>query len=190
MLNMRLTSLLALLLALNGCALTDSTPGDMPRSAGALTHWELSGKLALRSPSGNTSARVLWQQSRDDSDIRLYGPFGAGSTRIEVRDEAATLTKGDDAWQADSAASLAREVLDLELPVDELRYWVRALPSPSLPVTERRNSSEGLLSYLEQAGWQLQFDRYRRENNTFLPGKITASQGQTRLTLVINRWKL
>ena len=45
--------------------------------------WRYSGKIGLRSNSIKESANVVWQMSEQSNDVRLFGPLGMGSVKLE-----------------------------------------------------------------------------------------------------------
>lgn len=158
----------------------------------ALREWEMRGKLGYRGPDASGSAWLTWVQDAQHFDLTLTGPMGAGATRISGDAEAAVLSRGRDVSRASSASALTHEVLGISLPLEELLWWVRGLPAPDAPAATQLSESY-LLASLQQAGWQLQFDRYTEIAGLHLPGRISGTgiddyQG-LRFTLVINHWQ-
>ena len=158
----------------------------------ALQDWELRGKLGYRGPDTNGSAWLTWIQQAEHFDLTLTGPMGAGATRISGDAETAALSRGRDQIRASSASALTQEALGVSLPLEELLWWVRGLPAPGAPATTQLGEDQ-LLASLQQAGWQLQFDRYTSVAGLHLPSRISGTgtdnyQGLS-FTLVINRWQ-
>lgn len=182
------------LLILAGCAPQPLRPVDsweehLARVA-ALETWYVSGQLGVRLPDNSGSTRLRWQQSQDDFRIDLSGPFGQGRTLIQGRPGAVTLQQGgEEPLQASSAEELLWLATEWQVPVEELRYWVRGIPSPEQPIQQLKRNREGLLAELQQGGWHLQYSNYTLVDNRWhLPRRIVAQHEDARLTLVIHTW--
>ena len=72
---------LLLLLTISGCAHRGSftPPPDLvahQQQLQRITHWELNGKLGIRTPDESGSASLKWAQQLADYQINLSGPLG------------------------------------------------------------------------------------------------------------------
>lgn len=199
---MRLSSifLLSLLFVLNGCSqfaskeqLSGSGKADSwqthKQQVAPLDAWQISGKLGIRSERESGSAFLFWLQRQDYFDIRLSGPLGQGSTRLTGRQGAVTLDIANrGTYQAQSAEDLMQQQLGWSLPVNNLLWWVRGLPSPhSKSRVQLDNNS--LLAQLEQDQWQIEYLSYRTENGIQLPERIKLSGAGLNITLVVKEWQ-
>ncbi|MDM3871531.1 lipoprotein insertase outer membrane protein LolB [Porticoccus sp. W117] len=154
-----------------------------------LQQWHLNGKLAFRSPAESGSASLRWQQQQQQYQMRLSGIFGIGTTYIEGNDQQVTLRQGDEQLVAANSQQLTGDLLGVPLSVEDLTYWARGIPTPSGTITAQSHDPQGLLSQLEQDGWQLAFSRYRQSGQWLLPGKIDGQKGELSFKLVIKRWE-
>ncbi|WP_205341553.1 lipoprotein insertase outer membrane protein LolB [Denitrificimonas caeni] len=199
---MRLSSvfLLSLLFVLNGCSqfatkehLSGNGKADSwqthKQQVAPLDAWQISGKLGIRSERESGSAVLFWLQRQDYFDIRLSGPLGQGSTRLTGRQGAVTLDIANrGTYQAQSAEDLMQQQLGWSLPVKNLLWWVRGLPSPhSKSRVQLDNNS--LLAQLEQDQWQIEYLSYRTENGIRLPERIKLSGAGLNITLVVKEWQ-
>jgi len=191
----RALALIALpLMILAGCAPQPIKPIDSwdehRARVAALETWHISGQLGARLPDNNGSARLRWQQTQDAFRIDLSGPFGQGRTLISGRPGAVTLEqRGEQPVHASSAEELLNLATDWQVPVEQLRYWVRGIPSPELHIQQMKRNSDGLLAKLEQGGWHLRYSNYTLvDNHWHLPRRIVAQREDARLTLVIHNW--
>lgn len=157
----------------------------------ALKHWHLRSKLGYTSDSDSGSAWLDWEQSGDRASAHISGPFGAGSAQLISSTQGATLKRpGETDIHADSAGELTHKLFGWPFPIEQLRYWVRGLPAPGIPVTTFASDSRGLLSHLEQGAWVLTFIRYQNTSAGPLPSKIKVSTGNLQIKLVIKEWQL
>ena len=131
-----------------------------------------------------------WQQKKDAYSIYFSGTFGSPfsiyGTKRGVRLEQA----GEKTLYAPDAEQLLAETIGYEIPVDDLHYWVRGIWSPYKSVQAKVISSEGTLESLQQSGWKLTYDRYRREGEWNLPGRVVAERDDIKLTLRVKDWTL
>ena len=60
---------------------------DRLASAGGLTDWRMTGRVAVAVAGDGGSAGVDWRQAGASSDVALTGPLGVGSLRAVLDDE-------------------------------------------------------------------------------------------------------
>lgn len=181
--------LLALiLLALSACTTPPVRPPAATGDPAKLQDWLVEGKLGFRSPQKNGSAFVRWQQQSAAYQLQLNGPFGAGSTVIQGDDSYAVLSQsGRDDLFAASGEELSELLFGWPFPVAEMTFWIKGLAAPSSPATTTFDNA-GLLTHLEQQGWQLEFSQHSVQGNWTLPGRIKGSRDRYSFILVINQW--
>lgn len=200
--HLRPLILISGLLVLSGCAhqggpLPDQNWQERYDELADIQHWQLTGKLGIRIPGDNGSARMNWQQRFQEYDIDLSGPMGSNRFSIKGRDGEVTLLQaGFEPQVASSAEELILANTGWTIPVAQLAWWVRALPAPDEPVSRLQRDEQRQLVELEQAGWIIQYSNYRavtrpdQNGAVALPGRVIASWGDIRLTLVIRDWQL
>lgn len=152
----------------------------------ALEHWHVKGKIGYRGIDDAGSAWLDWQQRGDRFHLLLSGPFGAGTVTISGDSQQVTLRQAEQPdYAAASPAQLSRAVLGWELPIEELTYWIRGIPAATTDARHRQFTELALLRSFEQAGWRLQLDNYRTTPAGPLPGKLRATRGEIRVTVII-----
>ncbi len=188
---------LALCLAtLSGCAAT--RPGvDLPELStwerrlevlGEATDWEFKGRIAVKAGDEGFNGKLNWTQTGDDFYVTIGGPLGIGTVTIEGNDHSVTLTDKD---------GLTTVLLDPEvelfnrygwtIPVASLRYWALGIPDPSIAAEPELDGS-GRLVNLEQGNWSVNISRYRENAGQQMPRLLTATNSDTRVRLVIDKW--
>src|SRR5690625_4928592 len=96
------------------------------------------------------SARRGAALRRTRNPLARGGRFGPGRRLIPARPGAATRQHGGAAPpQAGSAAALLCPASEWQVPAEELRYWVRAIPSPEQPIQHLKRNREGFLAELQ-----------------------------------------
>lgn len=151
--------------------------------------WQASGKLAVRFDGQNKTANFNWVNRAEDYDIALFGFLGLGNAAIKKRADKVTLEAKDGNFSASSAEDLMLQQLGWSIPVSDLRYWIKGLPSPHSTASEQSFYPGGHTKTLQQNTWQLTFE-YEDETTHSLPQKIQALHPQMRLTLIIKSWEL
>lgn len=154
-----------------------------------LEHWELQGKIGVRSERESGSGTLYWVQHQDQYDIRLSGPLGRGATQMQGDAQGIVLDiAGQPTMYAASAEILLEQQIGWRLPVEHLLWWVRGLPAPDSP-SRLQLDSESRLGRLNQAGWTIEYSRYQNVGELQLPQRIQLSGHDVLLTLVVTRWE-
>lgn len=189
--------LVATLLLIAACAPIQQPPSSTQPSwsehqqqLDQLTHWDIMGKLGIRTPEQSNSARFNWRQQEQEFDIRITNLLGQSVARLSGTNAEVQLDiAGQGRYITDSPALLLQQELGWSLPVNMLNYWIKGIPAPDSPASYQLNE-QGLLENLIQADWQVNFSRYQTLESQTLPGKIRLQQGEVSLTLLIKRWNL
>ncbi|MCQ4318468.1 lipoprotein localization protein LolB [Stutzerimonas zhaodongensis] len=193
-----LTPILALILA--GCAGlgpqesvegTGSTDEWNTHKAriGTIDGWQISGKIGIQAPQDSGSGTLFWLQRQDYFDIRLSGPLGRGATRLTGRPDAVSLeVAGQGRYEAESPEALVETQLGWQLPVSNLLWWVRGLPSPESR-SRVQLDVDGRLARLQQDGWDVEYLAYSEEDGYALPSRIKLAGRDLKITLVVKDWQ-
>ena len=73
------------------------------------------------------------------------------------------------------------------IPIASLRFWALGIPDPADPaVTEL--DEDGRLARLQQRGWSVEISRYREGGGQQMPRILSATNPDTRVRMVIDRW--
>lgn len=188
--------LLLLLVCLTGCAvqLATDTSGKpdiaLQKRLAQVNQWQLSGKLAVRTPTQSESAQIQWQQEDEHFDIRLSGPAGLKATHIYGKPGDVNFEQGDRRENAASVEALSQRLIGWPLPAAELAWWLRGLPASSTQAQSEGYTPEGWLAYLVQDGWTIQFSQHKAVGNVTLPGRIEALRGDAKIILIIKDWQV
>ena len=198
--SMRNLLIPALVLLLAGCAgLGPQESVEGPGSAddwkahkaqiSEIDGWQINGKIGIRAPQDSGSGTLFWLQRQDYFDIRLSGPLGRGATRLTGRPDAVALeVAGQGRFEAESPEALVESQLGWQLPVSNLLWWVRGLPSPDSRSRVALDAN-GRLANLQQDGWDVQYLGYSEESGYSLPSRIKLAGRDLQITLVIKDWQ-
>ncbi len=191
--------LLVLMLAgLQGCAIIGTPaqrdPGVADPAAwqarqtrlAELDGWSLQGRAATGKLLGWTG-NLSWRQRGEEFRIRLAGPLGAGGFRADGTLERVRIRTSQETFHTEMPEVLVAEILGWRFPLTGLRYWALGLPEPGKPANLTVDDN-GLLIGLEQAGWRLDFPAYEAHDGLALPKRITLTDDEHTIQLVVDRW--
>lgn len=184
--------LLLVQLAVSGCSLMGLQLEEHVREKqlNQIQNWQVRGKLSVVTNDDAATGYLTWQQDSEDFDLFLSGPLGQGASRLVGKNGKASLTlPNKDPVYAPSAEYLMQRYLGWQFPVMDIRYWVKGQVSPNSQSTEVRDSL-GLLESLQQHGWQVQFSRYQRQGDVWLPGRIKMIGHDFKFIFAIKEWTI
>ncbi len=192
-LHFPLLALLALMLA--GCETAPQKSGGaaalQQHYLARLPKWEAEGKIAIRRGDKRESASFKWTQERDHYAIHLFGPFGQGATWLKRTERGVTLENAKTGVrQAPTAEELMQAVVGWQVPVSNLQFWLRGLSAPQPAPTGVELDATGLLTQLQQQGWQVDYSKHGNFAGWWLPTKVVAGRDELQVTLVIKHWNL
>jgi outer membrane lipoprotein LolB len=99
------------------------------------------------------------------------------------------LQAGDGAvLESDAAWNELEARLGASLPAGNLRYWLLGLAAPG--AHEWRPANDAGEVTLEQQGWRIDYQRFSTDSGAKVPVRLRATSGDTRVRIVIDRWRL
>ena len=155
---------------------------------GSYGDFELSGRVAVRVDGEGSSARIKWSHRGDVDAVDIYTPVGSIITVILVSPRTgAVLETKDQVYEAPSVEALTERVLGWRLPLDSLKYWARGRVNPQVAI-EKMSSKDTRqrLTYLEQEGWKVTFERYHEES--MRPRVIRLEFQDLKIRFVLDEW--
>ncbi|WP_080555410.1 lipoprotein insertase outer membrane protein LolB [Francisella hispaniensis] len=156
-----------------------------------LKKWQANGIIGIIYDNQAESANYIYLQDGDNFSIKLYGPLGIGSVEIKGDTNSVSLenSKGQKLTAKDTK-TLMLEQLGWYVPVDGLKYWIKAIAIPSIRQTSELNTNN-LLNKLSQNGWNIVYSNYQLVDSTYpLPTKIRMSRDNLTLKIVIKSWQI
>lgn len=149
-----------------------------------LSQWSFDGRLALTGQKDSWSANIDWQHHQDQERIRLSGPLGQGGTVIQLMGDRVTVDRGHgDVQSSDQPEAFINQQIGVFVPAYSLRYWVTGLPEPNQAFEETGSG-------FKQSGWLIEYKQMQAVDDQAMPRKLTVTNGQTKLKLVIDQWVL
>ncbi|WP_100658338.1 lipoprotein insertase outer membrane protein LolB [Alteromonas flava] len=158
----------------------------------AMTHWNLSGRLAFKSEQESFSAYLRWQQRGDDYNLVLSNLVGVTLLSLSVNEGIVTLEADGEIYQHNDAETLIYEVSGWPIPVADMQFWVKGIARQNDIV---RRNQQGLIEQLQvldnSPQWQVDYTQYTQSQETVLPQLLTIRQQQNlSLKLKVNQWEI
>lgn len=150
--------------------------------------WDVQGVAGITSGGKTQMGSFSWKQNNQYYAINFYGPLNLGSIGIQGSPGQVTLNKPTGSYSAPNVETLMQQQLGWYLPVSNMYYWIRGIPAPG-PKRMQRMDAYGHLVFLQQQGWNIQFQAFQTRDNTDLPRKIIMDNQQLRVKLVLKDWK-
>ena len=148
--------------------------------------WDLQGRAAVAIGSRGWQASVDWRQHADRSVVHLAGPLGIGASVLALGPDGLSVNGSP---PSPEGVEIMEQRLGFVLPVANLRYWLLGVPDPADPSSVRFNAQDRVSS-LEQAGWTVDFLRYRVHAGDWLPALLVLRSGEgVRVRIVVDRWQ-
>lgn len=192
----RLAWLMASLCLLAGCATTrqgialpDISSWEARNAVlGELREWEFKGRIAVKAGDEGFNGKFNWSQLDDAFSATVGGPLGVGTVRIEGDGPTVVLTDKDGVQTVlTDAERELRYRYGWTIPVASLRYWALGIPDPSMTAVTEFDEA-GRLARLRQNSWVVEITRYRDGGGQQMPRILSASNPDTRVRMVIDKW--
>lgn len=150
--------------------------------------WDIQGAIGLQHRGQAESANYHWQQQGVSYQIDLAGALNVGATTIVGNENGVTVSKASgEQWQGSSPNALIATHTGWQLPIQQLRYWVRGIPAPGA-YSHLHTDALGHLESLEQLGWTIHWSRYAPLNGVDLPRWIVLQRPDWKVKLLVRSW--
>jgi len=180
----------SLFLFLTGCATIPEKPLSVYSSRQrqyiyGLEYWSFEGRLAVSGPKDSWSANVVWDHSPLEEKMKLTGPLGQGAIIIQLKGDKVLIDRGQgDVFSSDEPEKFISHELGAFVPLKSLRYWAVGVPELGKDFHE---IGEGF----SQDGWLVEYKQMQPiEGSGVMPQKISVTNGQVKLKLYVDGWKL
>ncbi|MFC3022417.1 lipoprotein insertase outer membrane protein LolB [Vibrio zhugei] len=197
----RITLLFSLVvLFLAGCSSVTHSPDyqvDWSEHQARLTQidqYTLSGKMGYISPQQRQSMNFQWRKRGENTDLRLTNFLGQTVLHLTMTHDGATIhTYDDKTFRDKDAQALVARLTGLRLPIIPLQKWILGLPSDSDDhILNQNNTLSSLITTIDHKRWLVNYTDYSaypyQGTPLYLPTRLSLSQGQIKLRIVISKW--
>ena len=170
---------------------TEPSNSYKSQPANTVTHWQLQGRLSVQADQESWLLKLHWSQNHDYYEWHLLAPFNQGSYVLQHNERGTCLQDQEHIVQcAEDAEQLLQQSFNWKIPLGGLKYWVRGLSNPDVPIEHQLFDEQGRLKDIQQSGWRISILRYTTIDNIYLPEKIFMHHDRFKLKLVIQQWNL
>ena len=155
------------------------------RQRAALQNWIV--KASLRTQDRRASMR--WQQSPNEFNVLLRGPFGFGSVRVSGNAQQVLIDDGETRQISDNPQQDIYQRTGMIVPIAALPYWLRGLPSPHSKSNVQRDELGHLIA-IQQDGWSLQYQEYAETAGIAFPMLVEMQNAPWMLQVNVSKWQL
>ncbi len=153
--------------------------------------WEIRGRLGVQTESNGGTLDIIWKQSDDDYSIRLMAPLGAGTYLVQGDSGFAEIRFPDGEKKiVNNVNDVFTSTLEVDLPVNALKDWIRGLPAKTLSVDDINWNEQGLINKIKQSGWNIEMKKYSGKK-ILLPHAIYLSRDdniELDIRLLLRQW--
>jgi outer membrane lipoprotein LolB len=158
-----------------------------------LTHYQTRGSFAYISDRQKVYARFNWLQSGPDTyRLLLTDPLGSTELDLNVRPGVVQVTNSQGKkYISDNAQVMIQKLTGMDIPLENLRQWMLGLPGDG---SDYVLDDKGLLKQVNynQGGqqWTVIYQNYLDGTKPVMPGNLELHQGNQRIKLRMDNWKL
>ncbi len=158
-----------------------------------MSHWELTGKIAVITPDERKSAYLNWQQANQSIDFRLSNLIGVSLLNLIYDGEIARLEADGEEYQDESTEALIYRTTGWILPLDNLPQWIKGSSNAQDEVfLDDSGLPERILPICATCfGWEITYSQYKKVQGVWLPFSVEVNNSikQTRLKFKVNQWQ-
>lgn len=167
---------------------------ERQRVLSQMQQWQLKGRVGLQLREQSWSFGLDWaQRNSRQYEMQIQNPLTGGlmATVLETGSQVTLKAADGKVYQDTDAERLLARQLKMNLPLKNLQYWARGLPSPNVAVDAVKLDAAGRPTRLQQAGWVVDYASYEGNGTQALPSKIQLEKASERVKakLVAKEWK-
>jgi len=152
----------------------------------AVGQWRLTGRLSVRGGGRSMLSRLEWRHDELSDLLVVSTSLGGVAGKIKSLQGVLLLTDASGNTRLIDHAEL-EGLLGYALPLQQLKFWVRGLADPSLPIKGVGMLSNGVREF-EQQGWLVKLGRFVSVDGFTLPEKITVVKAGVKIKIVVEEW--
>ncbi|MGB1061614.1 MAG: lipoprotein insertase outer membrane protein LolB, partial [Ketobacter sp.] len=168
--------------ALQGCSSVLPKKEFIPADPETLNEWSVEGEISIKSEQGKQKTWFEYRQIDGEYELSLRPDSPVGKTRAVLSGY-----EGEGNVQVnviDPAARDLTEAIRENLPMDNLGYWLRALPASANAEIE---TDADRVTELKEAEWEIEYADYMEVGSYRLPDEIAMENPNARVEMEMVR---
>lgn len=184
---------------LSACATPTGVEVKIPQDAkiresklSSASHWNIRGKIAFITPEEKQSANINWQKRGKNQTLNITTSLGINILSVKSNDNSHELKVDGKKYRGDDLDHLIMSLTGLNLPVDALSQWIKAIHHSSADVflyNQESNLPTRLDSRYNDTTWQVHYSHYRLTNDIAMPYQISVRKPNLKIKLKLNQWQ-
>jgi outer membrane lipoprotein LolB len=156
--------------------------------------WQLSGRLAFKSPEEKFSANLNWQQQQQAYNLKLTNFLGISLMTMQGFDGYAEIESDDQLYTGHDPERLIQKITGWNIPVGRLGTWIKGqAEKQDYAVFDENGLLQELVPKCDKCDqWTITFAQYEQVDALWLPHKINLTQEQptkNKIIIRINSWQ-
>lgn len=156
-----------------------------------INHYAATGQLGYISPTERFSSRFEWQyQNANNYTLKLYSTISSSSLVLQMHNAGMTISdnKGNQRSERD-AKMLVREIVGMEVPLDQLATWLKGQPDERADYQVGENHYLASFSYpVDGVTWSADYLVYHQNQTPALPKDILLKNANQTLKIRVDNW--
>lgn len=176
-------ALLALMVSLQGCSSMLPKNEFVAVDPETLNEWSVEGQMTVKDRSGKQKSFFEYRQIDGEYELTLRADSVVGSA-----DAVITGVEGEEQTQVtlnNPEAKALVATLQANLPLDNIGYWLRALPATDGAELEQDDGEVTKISH--DAGWDIRYNDYMQVSKYRLPDQLTLKKEKTSIKMSLVR---
>ncbi len=155
-----------------------------------INKFELSGRIGVISHGHSDSGDFTWQQNdKNNYQLIIYGPLHQGNITLTVTPEHAILIdQNKQKIIANTPEELIQDYTSWYIPTHSMQKWILGISDNSAPIKTEYYETQGILIYLEQNNWKINYLEYSNFNGFLMPKKLQLNNGVAKIKILVKRW--
>lgn len=163
------------------------------QSLSALRRYQTRGAFAYLSSQQKVYARFNWQQTSTDSyRLIITNPLGSTEMDLNVQLGVAHLFNNQSKrYVSDDPEVMIQKLAGMSIPLNDLRQWMLGLPGDATDFTLDSRGHLHTLNYSHTGQrWTVTYQGYHDDTVPPLPANLELRQGDNRIKLKMDSWRL
>ncbi|MCK3657364.1 lipoprotein localization factor LolB [Pasteurellaceae bacterium Pebbles2] len=153
--------------------------------------YQAQGQLGYISEKERFSSRFEWQyRNPQNYTLKLYSTISASSLVLQMHQAGMTVSdnKGNQRSESD-AKSLVREIVGMDVPLDQLATWLKGQPDEKADYQVGTNHYLASFSYpVDGTTWTADYLVYHQDRSPALPKDILLKNASQTLKIRVDNW--
>jgi len=161
-----------------------------------LNNWNIIGKINITNNNKSNTFNINWLQTNNNFNINITNILGFKVMQITGDNNQVVLNIMADVpekgiYTSDSIHNLVLNKFNLDIPFDNLLYWIRGIQNPNQNFTAQFNDIN-IINHLNQDNYIIEYKSYEITNNKYyLPYKFKLiNDKKNTINFVIKSWQI